>query len=323
MKRTLIGATIIVASLMVSPVAMPQDYPSKPVRIVSPFAAGGTGEIVFRVIAPVLEARLGGKIYLEARPGAGGNIGAEAVAASAPDGYSLLLGVTTNFTVNPLLFPGKGFDPLRALTPITIVADVPSVFYAPASLPARDLREFVAYARANPGKLNYASAGNGTSGHLTVELLSQLAGLEMAHVPYKGLQPALSAVLAGEAHLYLAGLGAGHGLIKAGKVRALAVGSAKRLAAIPDTPTVSESGFPDFQASTRFLLAAPAGTTAGILNRWAREVHYAVNEPRARQRLDELAIVPVGNSPEEVAVEIRREAEVWKEVVRKGGIKAE
>ena len=320
MKRIIAA---LVAGLVLGAQAQPQDYPSRPVRVVSPFAAGGTGEIIFRVIAPILEARLGGKLYVEARPGAGGNVGAQAVAASAPDGYHLLLGVTTNFTVNPLLFPRKDFDPLTALEPISVVADVPSVFYAPASLAARDLREFVAYAKDHPGKLNYASAGNGTSGHLTVELLSQLAGLQMVHVPYKGLQPAMAAVLANEAQLYLAGLGAGHGLIKAGKLKALAVGSRERLPGIPDVPTVSESGFADFLASTRFILAAPAGTPAAILDRWANEVRYAVHQPIARQRLAELAIVPVGNSPAELASEIRREANLWQDVVRKAGIKAQ
>jgi tripartite-type tricarboxylate transporter receptor subunit TctC len=310
-------------ALLVSAGAAAQTYPAKIVRIVSPFAAGGTGEILFRVIAPTLEARLGQKTYLEARPGAGGNIGAEVVATSAPDGYTLLLGVTTNFTVNPILFPRKEFDPVKMLTPITIAVDVPSVFYAHPSVPAQNLQELVAYARANPGKLNYASAGNGTSGHLSVELLSQQAGLRMVHVPYKGLQPALAAVLANDAQLYLAGLGAGHGLIKAGKLRAIAVGSRERLPGIAEIPTTLELGLKDFLPSTRFVLAAPTGTPPQIIERWAAEIRYALFLPEARQRLAELAIVPVANSPSEVAAAIQQEAQVWEEVIRKAGIKAE
>ena len=304
-------------------VAEAQSYPTKPVRIVSPFAAGGTGELIFRAIAPVLEGRLGQKLFLEARPGAGGNIGAEIVATAPADGHTLLLGVTTNFTVNPYLFAKSGFDAQKMLAPITVIADVPSVLYAHPSLPAENLQQLVSYAKSNPGILNYASAGNGTSGHLTMELLSQLAGIRMVHVPYKGLQPAMTAVLANDAQLYLAGLGAGQGLIRAGKLRALAVGSQERLPGIPAVPTMSESGFREFIASTRFVLAGPAATPGPIIERWSVEIQYALGQAEIRQRLADLAIIPVGNTPSELSAELRRDSETWSRVIRNAGVRAE
>ena len=250
-------------------VANAQAYPSKPIKLVNPFAPGGSGDIVFRMIGPAIEERLGQRILIENRAGAGGNIGAEAVANSPADGYTLLLGTTNIFTINQFVFSKQSFDPLKAFAPITIVADLPSVFYVSAAVPANTLQEFVVWARANPGKVNYASPGSGTTPHLNVELLSQIAGLQMVHVPYKGLQPAMAAVLSNDVQLYLAGLGAGLGHLKAGKVKGLAIGSRQRLPSVPDMPTAIESGFKDFVASNWFSLAAPAGTDTQIIERWA------------------------------------------------------
>jgi tripartite-type tricarboxylate transporter receptor subunit TctC len=303
--------------------AAAQAYPNKPVRLVNPYAPGGTGEIIFRMLMPALEERLGQRIVIESRAGAGGNIGAEVVANAPADGYTLLLGTTNIFVINQFIFAKMPFDPLRAFSPVTLVADVPSVFYVSNQVPATNLREFVAWAKANPGKVNYASPGNGTTPHLNVELLAELAGLRLVHVPYKGLQPSMGAVVANEVQLYLGGLGAGQGLLRAGKMKAIAVGSKQRLPAAPDIPTAMESGFADFVASNWFALAAPAGTPGAIAERWATEVRRAMQLPETQRKLVELGIVPVGGTPAELGKQWADEAKLWERVVRTAQIKAE
>jgi tripartite-type tricarboxylate transporter receptor subunit TctC len=309
--------------LCASALAAAQSYPTKPVRLVNPFAPGGTGEIIFRMIAPAIEERMGQRIVIESRAGAGGNIGAEIVANAPPDGYTLLLGTTNIFTINQFIFSKMTFDPLKVFAPVTLVADVPSVFYVSNAVPASTLREFVAWAKANPGKVNYASPGNGTTPHLNVELLAQIAELKLVHVPYKGLQPSMAAVVANEVQLYLGGLGAGHGLLRAGKMKAVAVGSKARLPAAPDIPTLAESGFRDFVASNWFALAAPAGTPAPILERWSTEVRRALQSPETHKKINDLGIVVVGSTPEELGRQWTEEAKLWERVIRAAKIKAE
>ena len=304
-------------------VANAQAYPSKPIKLVNPFAPGGSGDIVFRMIGPAIEERLGQRILIENRAGAGGNIGAEAVANSPADGYTLLLGTTNIFTINQFVFSKQSFDPLKAFAPITIVADLPSVFYVSAAVPANALQEFVVWARANPGKVNFASPGSGTTPHLNVELLSQIAGLQMVHVPYKGLQPAMAAVLSNDVQFYLAGLGAGLGHLKAGKVKGIAIGSRQRLPSVPDMPTAIESGFKDFVASNWFSLAAPAGTDPQIIERWATEVRRALQPQDIQKRFADLGMVPGGSTPAETARQWADEAKLWEPVVRTGRIKAD
>ena len=312
----------LLLALLAGPV-FAQAYPSKPIRLINPFAPGGSGEIIFRMIGPALEERLGQRVLIENRAGAGGNIGAEAAANAPADGYTLLLGTTNIFTINPFVFAKMSFDPLRAFAPVTILADVPSVFYIAPSVPANNLREFVAWVRANPGRVNYASPGAGTTPHLNVELLAQLADLKMVHVPYKGLQPAMAAVLAGDVQLYLAGLGAGLGHLKAGKLRGIAIGSRERLSAAPDMPTAIESGYKDFVASNWFALAAPAGTDVQIIERWASEIRRAVRAEDVRKRLADLGMVPGGTTPAETAKLWADEARLWERVVRTAQIKAD
>lgn len=313
----------VCACLMLLGLAMPagaQPYPSKPIRIINPFTPGGTGEIVFRMLAPALEERLGQRILLENRVGAGGNIGAEATATAPADGYTLMLGTTNIFTINQFLFAKMPFDPLKAFAPIVMVVDVPSVFYASSAVPASTLREFVAWARDNAGKVNYASPGNGTTPHLNVELLAQLADLKLVHVPYKGLQPALAAVLANDVQLYLGGVGAGLGHLKGGKVKALAIGSRARLPGLPEVPTLIESGYKDFTASNWFALVAPAGTDAQIIDRWNAEIRRALQLPETQKRIVELGFVPGAGSPADLARQMADEAKLWERVIRTGRI---
>lgn len=300
-----------------------QTYPTKPVRLVNPYAPGGTGEIIFRMLLPTLEEKLGQRIIIESRAGAGGNIGAAVVANSPADGYTLLLGTTNIFVINQFVFGKMTFDPLKAFAPVTLVADVPSIFYVSNEVPVSNLREFVGWAKANPGKVNYASPGNGTTPHLNVELLAQLADLKLVHVPYKGLQPAMAAVVANEVQLYLGGLGAGQGLLRAGKLKAIAVGSKERLPAAPEVQTAIESGFKDFLASNWFALAGPTGLSSAIADRWALEVRKAMQQPDIHKKLVNLGIVAVGSTPAELGKQWAEEAELWQRVVRTARIKAE
>ncbi len=311
------------AAALTPPAAAAQGYPDKPIRVIYPYAAGGTGDIVMRLLLPALEKRFGQRILIETRPGAGGNIAAQQVAAAAPDGYTLLLGATNNFTINQFLFANMVFDPRKAFAPITIVVDVPSVFFVNPAVPAKTLQEFVALARQNPGKLNYASPAVGTTNHINVELLSQIERIQLNHVPYKGLPPALLATIAGDVQLCLAGFGPGRPQLAAGKLRAIAVGSARRLPAAPDIPTLGESGYKGMRASNWFGLAAPAGTSPAIVKRWADEVREALAAPEVDKRLAELGLVPVGDAPEEFERQIADEAKLWERVIRTAGIKLE
>ncbi len=324
MKSRLFAALLATLALpMTAGLAGAQDYPNKPVRIIHPFQAGGAGEIAFRPLMAVLEQRLGQKIVLENRTGAGGNVGAQAVASAAPDGYTLLLAASNNLVINQFVFANMSFDPAKAFAPITVVAEIPSVFYVNPQVPAKTLKEFVDFARANPGKVNYASPGNGSTPHLNVELLAQMSGTRMTHVPYRGQPDAMNAVLAGDAQLLLGGLAAGRGNLQAGKLRALAVGSRERLKALPDVPTAIESGFTDFEATNFFALVAPAGTPAPIVERWVNEIRYALQQADVQKRFIEIGFFPGGMSSSDFRARLVRETRLWEGLVKSAGVKAE
>ena len=320
-SRPSAALAVVLAATLGSAIA--QTYPDKPIRVIYPFQAGGTGDVVLRLIAPALEQRLGQRLVIEARAGAGGNIGAQAVAASAPDGYTLLLGATNNFAVNQFLFASMGHDPARAFIPVTNLIDVPSVFYTSGASPDKTLQDLVARARQSPGKINFASPGIGTTPHLNAELLAQVAGVQLVHVPYKGLGDAMTSVIAGDTQLYLAGLGPGQGHLKAGKLRALAVGSKERLPGLPGVPTLAESGFSGMLASNWFALAAPAGTSPEIVARLASDVRAALGVPEIAKRLGEMGLLAGGETPAETAKRISDESKLWERVIRTGKIRAE
>jgi tripartite-type tricarboxylate transporter receptor subunit TctC len=255
--------------------AMAAEYPERPITIVVPYAAGGAGDISVRLLGSAIERYLGQPLVIDARAGGGGTIGAQSVARASPDGYTLLLGATNNFTINQFMFPEVRFDPLAAFTLITKLTDVPAVLYTNPLVPAKTLSEFIDYARANPGKLNYASPSIGTTPHLAVERLKQLTGIELVHVPYRGASPAMQALLANEVQLYLVGWGVGRSQVEAGRIRALAVASRQRLPGIP-LPTVIESGVPDFVTSNWWGLAAPRGTPLPVLDQLYDAVRAAL-----------------------------------------------
>lgn len=299
-----------------------QDYPSKPIRLVIPYGPGSLADAVPRLIQPALEHNLGQRIVIEHRPGAGGNVGTQAVVAAPPDGYTLVMTATNNLVINQFVFRDMKFDPLADLAPVALIAEVPLILQAHPSVPAGSLREFVEHARANPGKLNYGSPSTGTIPHLAMEILARSAGLKLVHVPFKGGAPAMNALIANDVQAMLIGYATTAGQIRAGQVRAIAVASSSRLAALPQVPTFAEAGFPELQAavpSNWWGMAAPKATPAAVVQRLAREIRAALSDADTRRKYEELGLTPVGSSPEEFAAGLPEQARKWESLLRAMG----
>ena len=305
-------------------------WPAKPVRIVVPFAAGGTTDILARAIAPELGKALGQQFIVDNRGGAGGNIGADLVAKSAGDGYTLLMGTVGTHGINRALYQQLPYDPIKDFAPITLVASVPNVMVMNADkarqLGIANVQDFIRYARANPGRLNMASSGNGTSIHLAGELFKSMTGTYMLHLPYRGSGPALMDMVAGNADVMFDNLPSSMAQIKAGKLVALAVTSSQRSTALPDVPTVEQAGGPalkGYEASSWFGLLAPAGTPADIVNRIQQETAKALASPAVKERLMAQGAIPGGNTPAEFARHIDNEHQKWAGVVKASGAKVD
>lgn len=324
-RRTL----VVLAAALAVPMAVAQGaWPNKPVRIVVPFAPGGTTDILARTLAPELSKAFGQSFVVENRGGAGGNIGAEVVAKSPGDGYTLLMGTVGTHGINKSLYSKMPYDPQKDFAPITLVAGVPNVMVM-SSKRAQDLginsvADFVKHAKANPGRLNMASSGNGTSIHLAGELFKARNGIFMTHIPYRGSGPAMTDLLAGNMDVMFDNLPSAMPHIKAGNLKAFAVTSAVRSEALPDVPTVAEAGrLPGFEASSWFGLLAPAGTPADIVNRLQQETAKALNLPAVKERLLAQGAIPSGNSPAEFAALIDAEIKKWEAVVKASGAKVD
>jgi tripartite-type tricarboxylate transporter receptor subunit TctC len=316
----------IVATLAVLALALPaaaQQYPTKPIRLVVPFAPGGSSEIISRVVAQKLSEALSHQVVVENRPGGAGNIAMEQVARSEPDGYTLILGHIGTLAVNPAMFPKLPYDPNRDFAPISLMAAVPNVIVVNPSVPAKTLQEFAALAKKRPGTINYGSAGTGSSGHLAMEYFKQVAQIDLVHVPYKGTGPMLTDLLGGQTEATFTGVPPLLPHIKQGKLRALAIGSAKRTDALPDVPTVAESGYAGFETSQWYGLLAPAKTPKAVVDKLSAEVAKALRQPDVVQRLAADSATPIGSTPEEFAAYIRKEQERWGRVVKTANIKAE
>ena len=301
--------------------AWAQPYPTKPIRIVVPFPAGGTTDVLARAAAQKLTESLGQPVVVDNRPGAGGNIGAELVAKAAPDGYTLLMGTVGTHAINPSLYPKMPYDHVRDFVPIILVAGVPNVLVVNPSLPVNSVQELIAYAKANPGKLNFASSGNGTSIHLSAELFKTMAGVQMTHVPYKGSAPALQDLVGGQVQLMFDNLPSSLALIKASKLKALAVTSKVRAPALPDVPTMAESGLPGFEASSWFGLLAPAGTPQPAITKVNAEIAKWLATPEAKEKLIAQGANVAGGTPEDFAQHIAAETAKWQKVVKDSGAK--
>ena len=296
-------------------------WPSKPMRMILPFPPGGGTDILGRLIADRLSASLGQPVVTENRGGAGGNVGAEAAAKSAPDGYTLVL-VAPSLAISPTLYSRLNYDPVKDLAPISLVATVPNVMVTQPSMPG-ELKEFIASVKAKPGALNFGSGGAGTSNHLAGELFNLVAGTKLVHIPYKGVNLAMQDVLSGNVHLVFIGIPAAAPHIKAGKLRALALVAPQRSSALPDVPTVAEAGLPDFEVTTWYGVLAPAGTPRNIINRLNGELVKIMHAPELREKLAATGTEPLTSTPEEFSAYIRKEIAKWGDVIRKAGVKAD
>ncbi len=298
-------------------------YPARPIRMIVAYPPGGGTDIVGRMIAQKLGETLGQSVIVENRGGASGNIGTELTARAAPDGYTVLMGNVAPNAINVSLFKNLPFDPVADFAPVSLVASTPNVLVVNPSTPARTVKEVVALAKARPGTLNFASAGVGSSSHLAGELFRILAGADIVHVPYKGAGPAMIDVLSGRIQLYFATMPAAMPHVKSGKLAPIAVTSAKRSQALPELPTVAESGVPGYEASTWYGVLAPAHTPSAVIARLHAEIVRILAEPELRARLADQGFEPVGNSPEEFGAYIKSEIAKWGKVIRDAGIRPE
>jgi tripartite-type tricarboxylate transporter receptor subunit TctC len=296
-------------------------YPNKPVKIIVPFAAGGVADLLPRVVGEKLSQLWKQPVVIENKPGAAGNIGMELGARAAPDGYTLLLAPTGNLTVNPTLFPNLPFDVQKDLAPITVLASSPNVLVVHPSVPAKTVKELIAYAKANPGKLNYASPGEGSGAHLAGELLNITTGIQTIHVPYKGLAPAVTDLLAGNVQMMFAGVTTVSEHVKAGKLVALAVAFPSRLVPIPDVPTMFEAGLENFEVTSWYGLMAPAKTPANVIAIIRRDVLKVYGNSEVNEKFAEMGLVPIANRPEDFSRMIRNDTEKWSAIVKKANIK--
>jgi tripartite-type tricarboxylate transporter receptor subunit TctC len=307
---------------MAAPPAAAQTYPARPVRVIVPFPPGAGVDIVSRLLLPRLADATGQQFIADNRAGAGGIVGAEVAAKAAPDGYTLLMGTAGILTVVPIL--GKvTYNVARDFAPVSMVASVPSLLVVHPSLPVRTLAGLVGLARAKPGAINYASTGSGTLPHLTAELLKVQAKIEIVHIPYKGSAPALTDLLGGQVELFFGNMLSVIPQVRGGRLRALAITSPQRSPAAPDIPTVAESGYPGFEASTWFGLLAPAATPREITTRLHELVARAVQSPESRQGLADQGATPIGNSPAQFAVYIQSETDKWSRVIKAAAIRAD
>ncbi|MBK6336450.1 MAG: tripartite tricarboxylate transporter substrate binding protein [Betaproteobacteria bacterium] len=324
LRRTLAilpAIALSLATLAAVGFAHAQAFPQKPVRLVVPFPPGGPIDTVARAIAQKLTEAWGQTVVVDNRPGAGGNIGADLVAKAAPDGYTVVMGALSTHAVNPSLYPKMPYDAVKDFAPISLVAVTPNVLVVNPSLPVATAREFIAYARANPGKLAFGSGSNGSAGHLAGELFKVDAGVDMLHVPFKGAAPAMQALLAGDTQLMFDNLASATAQVKAGKLKALAVTTARRSKLAPDLPTLAEAGLPGFDISTWFGLLAPAGTPADVVARWNAEVTRILNSTEMRERMTALGAEPAPDTPAEFARFIAGETAKYARIVKLSGAK--
>jgi len=312
-------AGLIAAIAVVVPLAALAAYPERPVTIVVPFPPGGTTDILARIVGAQLEKRLNQAFVIENRPGAGGNIGTARVAKAAPDGYTLVMGTVGTHAINMALYKDTGYDNIKDFAPITRVANVPNVLEAGASQPYRSVKELIAYAKAHPGDVTFASSGNGTSIHLAGELFKTMTGVDIRHVPFRGSAPAITAMLGGHVDIMFDNLPSSFAQIKAGGLRPLAVTSSARSAALPDVPTLAESGLPGYEATSWFGLLAPAGTSPAIIRFLDEQVIAILADPAVRAQLDEQGAVPHPETPEEFGRFIRAETTKWAKTVKDSG----
>ena len=320
MKTTSISLLLALLAA-VAPAAAQDAYPSKPVRIVVPYPAGGVADLLPRTVGAKLSEKWKQPVVVENKPGASGNIGMAEGARAEADGYTLVLAPTGNLTVNQFLFANLPFDVAKDFTPVTVLATSPNVLVVHPSVPAKSFKELIAYAKANPGKLNFSSPGSGSGAHLAGELLNVEAGIKAVHVPYKGMAPAVSDLVGGQVQMMFAGISTALPHIRAGKLVPLAIASPQRSPQLPDVPTVAESGFPGFDVTSWYGIVVRSGTPPAIVKKLHADMADALAAADVKEKLAGLGLDPLGNSPEDFAKMIAAESRKWSEIVRKADIK--
>ena len=316
-------ASVFLAAVFASGAAAQDAYPSRPVKVVVPFPAGGATDILTRAVTERLAARLGQPLVIENKPGAGANIGAETVAKAAPDGYTLLIGSLASHSISATYYRNLGYDIRRDFAPISHVALITNIVVVGADVPAKNLAELVTLAKSQPGKLTCASSGTGGLIHLTCEMFKHAAGINVLHVPYKGTSFFLPDIMSGQITMSLDNLPPYLAQLKAGKVKALAVTTAKRSPVLPELPTVAESGYPGFESVASYAMLAPTGTPPSIVSRLNRELNLVLQEAAVKDKLLPQGIEPLGSSAEAVQATILRDVAKWAQVLKDGNIKAE
>jgi tripartite-type tricarboxylate transporter receptor subunit TctC len=319
----LLSVVLLGTSSVHAQTKLASGYPARTIKIIVPFPAGGATDILTRVVADKLGTRLGQVVIVDNKPGAGANIGADAAAKSPADGYTLLMGSVASHAISVSYYKTLAYDFRRDLAPVSTVGFVPSVLVITPSIPAKTVAELIAYAKANPGKLNFASSGTGALIHLTGEMFKQMAGIDMVHVPYKGTALFLPDLIDGRISLSLDSLPPHLPHIRSGKLRALGVTSLKRSPVLPDVPTISEAGLPGFEAIAPYALFVPTGTPADIVAFLNREVNAVLAMPEVRDKLAEQGIEVVGSTPDALAATVRTEIAKWAKVIKDGNIKPE
>ena len=312
--RTLVLACI--AALALTPAALAQAWPTRPVTMIVPFPAGGNADVLARALAAELSEKLGQQFIVDNRAGAGGNIGGAAVAKAAADGYTLLFGTPGPIATNKLMYKSLPYDPEKDLTPVVLVAKSPLIIVAHPSFPAKDLKELIAYAKANPDKVNAGNPGNGTLGHITSELLQQHTATKMTHVPYRGTTPLTTDLLGGQINVGLDFMSTYIPLVNDGKLRALAVTSSERAPSLPGVMTVQEAGFKGFEATAWYAIVAPAGTPADAIQKVNAVTNGYLNSPKGKAQLEVFAMQASGGTPDDLKAYIKTELEKWAPIIR-------